>query len=127
MAVRKAVFVDELGIAPELEWDDRDTQACYAVAVMHEKILGIGRMQRDGEIGRIAILPEWRRRGIGSRIIHRLIEAATQARQNSVYLSSQLDAVNFYAKHGFVRTGETYIAAGMPHQRMYLALPVKVA
>ncbi len=122
MAVRRAVFVDELGIAPDLEWDNRDNEAYYAVALMDNEIVGTGRMQADGEIGRIAILPQWRRQGLGSQILHCLIEAAVHAGQNSVYLSSQLNAVNFYVKLGFVMSGETYLAAGIPHQHMDLAL-----
>lgn len=127
MAVRKAVFIDELGIAPDLEWDNRDTQALYAIAISDKKVIGIGRLQADGQLGRIAVLPDWRQQGIGTRIIHRLLKAAFQSNHDGVYLSAQLEALDFYEKLGFVKTGTPFIAAGLDHQGMYLALPAKLA
>ena len=126
MDVRTAVLVEELAITPHLEWDGRDSHARYAIATVNEKVVGTGRMHPDGEIG-IAILPDWRRQGIGSQILECLVEAAVHAGQNSVYLSSQLDAVNFYARHGFLMTAETCLAAGIPHQHMHLDLIAKAA
>lgn len=123
MAIRKAVFIDELGIAPDLEWDNRDEQALYAIAVSDTTVIGIGRLLPDGQLGRIAVLPNWRRQGIGTLIMHGLLKAASQSSHQSVYLSAQLEALDFYAKQGFVKTGAPFIAAGLAHQKMYFSLP----
>lgn len=127
MAVRKTVFIDELGINPDLEWDNRDEQALYAIAVSGNEVIGIGRLQADGQLGRIAILPDWRRKGIGTRIVQRLIKAAIQSDQDCIYLSAQIDALNFYTKLGFIKTGAPFVAAGIDHQGMRLLLPAKAA
>jgi len=79
MAVRKTVFIDELGISPDLEWDNRDEQALYAIAISGNEVIGIGRLQADGQLGRIAILPDWRRKEVGTRIVQRLIKAAIRS------------------------------------------------
>lgn len=122
MAVRQAVFVDELGIDPQLEWDQKDEQARYAIAIHSDRIVGIGRILKDGQLGRIAVLPEWRRQGIASAIIQCLIEAAQVENIDVVHLSAQLDSVPLYEKFGFVRYGDTFIAAGIVHQGMSLDL-----
>lgn len=126
-AVRKAVFIDELGITPDLEWDNKDEQALYAIAVLDNKVIGIGRLQQDGQLGRIAILPDWRHQGIGTRIIQSLIKAASESSQDCVYLSAQREALDFYEKLGFVKTGYPFVAAGIIHQGMRLLLPAKLA
>lgn len=127
MAVRQAVFVKELGIDPQLEWDGKDAGARYAIAIAGTEIIGVGRLLADGKIGRIAILAEWRGQGTGARIIQCLVEAATALGHESVYLSSQLGAAPFYEKLGFIKTGGVFMAAGIAHQRMTLLLPSRAA
>lgn len=122
MAVRKAVFIDELGIDPCLERDQNDSQAVYAIARCNEDIVVIGRMQPDGRIGRVATLSDWRRQGLGRRITRRLIEAARERGLTSVYLAAQVNATPFYAKLGFESSGDVFHAAGIPHQRMIIYL-----
>jgi predicted GNAT family N-acyltransferase len=122
-AIRLAVFVEEQGVPREIEMDEIDAQCVHALAFEDGKAVGTGRLLPDGHIGRMAILKPWRGRGIGSAILHRLIEAARRRGDREVMLSAQVHAVEFYRAHGFETEGEVYEEAGIAHQAMIRALP----
>ena len=122
-AIRLAVFVEEQGVPREIEMDEIDAQCVHALAFEEGTAVGTGRLLPDGHIGRMAILKPWRGRGIGSAILHRLIEAARRRGDRGVMLSAQVHAVEFYRAHGFETEGEVYEEAGIAHQAMIRALP----
>jgi predicted GNAT family N-acyltransferase len=121
--IRLAVFVEEQGVAREIEMDEMDAQCIHALAFEDGAAVGTGRLLPDGHIGRMAILKPWRRRGIGSAILHSLIDAARRRGDRRVMLSAQTQAVEFYRAHGFQPEGEVYEEAGIAHQAMIRALP----
>ena len=122
-AIRLAVFVEEQGVAREIEMDEMDAQCIHALAFEDGAALGTGRLLPDGHIGRMAILKPWRGRGIGSAILHSLIDAARRRGDRRVMLSAQVQALEFYRAHGFQPEGEVYEDAGIAHQAMIRALP----
>jgi predicted GNAT superfamily acetyltransferase len=63
--VRRAVFVQEQGIDEALEWDDADALSLHAVAYQGAQAIGTGRLLPDARIGRMAVLPEFRNKGVG--------------------------------------------------------------
>lgn len=121
-AIRLAVFVEEQGVPREIEMDEIDAQCVHALAFEDGTAVGTGRLLPDGHIGRMAILKPWRGRGIGSAILHSLIEAARRRGDRAVMLSAQVHAVDFYCAHGFAPEGEVYEEAGIAHQAMIRAL-----
>ena len=121
--IRLAVFVEEQGVAREIEMDEMDAQCIHALAFEDGAAVGTGRLLPDGHIGRMAILKPWRGRGIGSAILHSLIDAARRRGDRRVMLSAQVQAVEFYRAHGFQPEGEVYEEAGIAHQGMIRALP----
>lgn len=117
-AVRHTVFVRELGIPAELEWDGRDAECLHVLAVdARGATLGTARMQADGHIGRMAVLQDWRRQGVGSQLLLSLIGIAREMRLPSVWLTAQIAALPFYLKHQFIAEGEEYTEAGIVHRR----------
>jgi predicted GNAT family N-acyltransferase len=122
-AIRLAVFVEEQGVPREIEMDEIDAQCVHALAFEDGAAVGTGRLLPDGHIGRMAILKPWRGRGIGSAILHSLIDAARRRGDREVMLSAQVHAVDFYRAHGFAPEGEVYEEAGIAHQAMIRALP----
>jgi hypothetical protein len=72
----------------------------------------------EHKIGRMAVLPEWRGRGVGDALLLALIEQAAQRHWPELHLHSQTSAVGFYVKHGFVPYGERFMEAGIEHQNM---------
>ena len=119
MAVRNAVFVDEQGVPPELECDGRDDEAMHFLAVdKADKPVGAARLLGDGQIGRIAVLPAFRRRGIGRRLLDLALESACTRGDGRVWLRAQIDAQELYLKAGFRIVGERFMEAGIPHIAM---------
>lgn len=120
--IRFEVFVNEQGVDPKLEVDGRDSECLHAVAFDNDKPVGTGRLLPDGHIGRMAVLKEYRSKGIGRLLLLRLIEAARENDWEELHLSSQIRAVPFYEKFGFKRFGKVYPEAGIDHVDMRLDL-----
>jgi predicted GNAT family N-acyltransferase len=84
--------------------------------------VGTGRMLADGHIGRIAVLMDYRKTGIGKQIVSCLIKHARNNNLDRVFLGAQISAVPFYEKLGFCRSGEDYMEANILHTPMALGL-----
>ena len=124
--IRLTVFVDEQKVPPELEMDEHDAPSIHALAYWTDaasgKAVGTGRLLLDGHIGRMAVLKEWRGRGVGQALLRALIEAGRRRGDRDLVLNSQVHALDFYAAEGFKAEGPVYDEAGIPHQVMRLKL-----
>ena len=120
--VRLVVFVDEQRVPADLEMDERDASSLHAVAFDDERPVGTGRLLPDGHIGRMAVLKEYRGKGVGGEILQRLMQAAKARGDREIVLSAQVRAVAFYLAHGFESFGPVYEEAGIAHQDMRRAL-----
>lgn len=122
--VRKAVFIDEQGIAPELEWDDLDREARHVLALdEQQQAIGTGRLlivagTDRGRIGRLAVLPAWRGRRVGGMLLRRLLDQAVHAGLQNVHLHARLAARGFYENQGFKVQGKVFDEVGQPHVLM---------
>jgi predicted GNAT family N-acyltransferase len=117
--LRFAIFVGEQNVPPGIELDDMDASCVHAVAYdVDGKAVGTGRLLPDGHIGRMAVVKEWRRRGVGAEILEALTSEARKRGHAEVLLSAQLQAAEFYREHGFVAEGKVYEDAGILHQKM---------
>lgn len=122
IALRRAVFIEEQGIAECDEIDDLDDEAIHLLATVDGRPVGTARLLVEGDlgkIGRICVLPEQRGTGLGAALVRasmdhlRQIPGVTQAK-----LGAQEHAIGFYAKLGFAPIGGIYDDAGIPHQDM---------
>jgi predicted GNAT family N-acyltransferase len=122
-AVREPVFVEEQRVPLELEWDELDPKCHHVIARddAHRPI-GTGRLTPEHKIGRMAVLKEWRGRGVGEALLRALVERARELGLPEVSLHAQVDAIGFYEKFGFEGYGERFEEAGIQHQSMKLAL-----
>lgn len=120
--VRFRVFVDEQGVPASLELDEFDALACHALALVGDVPVGTGRLLPDGHIGRMAVLPDWRGRGIGAALLEALMAEAARRGMHRLALSAQTHALGFYARFGFESEGAVYQEAGLPHQAMGRAI-----
>ena len=122
--VRTAVFVEEQEVPVELDFDGLDGSSLHVLAVAPDgRSVGTARMLEDGHIGRMAVLKEWRGRGVGTRMLEALLAQAVGMGLRCVFLHSQDHAVPFYARLGFVKVGDCFMDAGIPHYRMDKTLP----
>ncbi len=120
--VRSEVFIHEQHIPEALEWDGKDPRAIHALATgFTGKPVGTGRLLLYGElahIGRMAVLPAWRGKGVGASLMRCLLDAARQHGAGRVFLNAQTHAVPFYERFDFVREGTEFFEDGIPHYRM---------
>jgi predicted GNAT family N-acyltransferase len=118
-SVRHTVFVVEQRVPESLEWDDADAVSLHALAVDGNGMpIGCARLLPDGHIGRVAVLAPWRRRGVGAALLARLVDEADARGDARVIVNAQVDAMPFYARYGFVASGEVFEEAGIPHRVM---------
>jgi predicted GNAT family N-acyltransferase len=117
--VRRAVFIDEQGVPEAMEWDADDTGAVHLLAINGQgEAIGCARLLPDGHIGRMAVLPAWRRHGIGRALLAAAMQAAQTRGLTTLRLSAQTHAAGFYERAGFVVVGDEYEEAGIPHRAM---------
>jgi predicted GNAT family N-acyltransferase len=122
--IRFVVFVEEQRVPSEIEMDEHDPQCVHAIAYAEDGLaVGTGRLLPDAHIGRMAVLKEWRRKGVGAAILVALVAEARRRGDAEVALSAQTHALDFYRRHGFDAEGEIYEEAGIPHQAMRKSLP----
>ncbi len=120
--IRIEVFVREQGIDPSLEWDDSDPVSIHCLARLLGRPIATGRLLPDGHIGRMAVLRDGRRGGIGGQVLEHLVSAAARRGDRQVELSAQRYVEAFYLRHGFVSVGAPYLEAGIEHIRMVRTL-----
>ncbi len=117
--VRQRVFVQEQGIAAELERDALDPVSAHVLALNSDnQPVGTGRLAPDGRIGRMAVLAGHRSRGVGEALLEALVEAGRRLGLAELHLHAQLPARDFYARQGFLPEGEVFEEAGIGHQQM---------
>jgi len=69
----------------------------------------------------MAVLKDFRGRGIGSQLLAAVIEQAKHSGHKQVFLHAQVNVINFYEQHGFTAVGDVFIDAGIEHRSMKLA------
>jgi predicted GNAT family N-acyltransferase len=117
--IRFAVFVEEQAVPAEMEIDHWDPLCVHAVAYGAEgRAVGTGRLLPDGHIGRMAVMPEARKLGVGSALLRSLMQEAGRRGHAAAVLSAQTHAIAFYQRHGYVVVGREYMDAGIPHVDM---------
>lgn len=124
--VRQEVFIREQRVPAELELDQFDPSAVHALAYQAANCIGTGRMVDLGDgraqIGRMAVLAQFRNQGVGRRILEELVNLAKSQGAESIVLHSQVSAIPFYQKLDFQAQGPTYDEAGIAHRNMILLL-----
>lgn len=122
-SIRKAVFVCEQGVAAELEWDGLD-ELCHHALVLSSQgdAIGCARITPDALISRMAVLPEWRCRKVGSAMLEALLDYARSQHHTKVEVAAPVQAVPFYQKFGFEAEGKVFMDTAIPHRKMTLNL-----
>lgn len=117
--VRMKVFVLERDIAIQDEFDSEDhDEAVYVVLYDNDKPVATGRfIQMDeGTVrpGRIAVLNDYRGKGLGERVVKELEAYARTRGCKTSEIHGEMSAAPFYEKLGYTREGETYLEDGVP-------------
>ncbi len=122
--VRQKVFIEEQSVPAELEWDGEDPLCIHLLArSMDNQPMGTIRLKDDGKIGRLAVLENWRAKGVGRALMAAIMARALAEGITNLYLDAQVRALGFYEKFGFVARGPVFDDAGIDHKRMVLEHP----
>lgn len=117
--LRTRVFINEQLVPPDLEWDGYDSDCWHVIARADDgTCIGTARMLYDGHIGRMAVLPKFRKQGVGSQLLNSLHQVARTQGIKHVFLHAQISAVEFYKMHGYKITSGEFMDAGIPHVTM---------
>lgn len=119
--VRKKVFVEEQGFDGEAEFDTLDSVSHHLLITQNNIPIATARLflAEDGfHCGRICVLKECRKTGIGLVIMQKLEEKAISLGADSLSLSAQIRAAGFYEKAGYTKYGEEYLDESCPHIAM---------
>ena len=121
--LRRTVFIDEQGVPEVLEWDAYDADSLHFLVVDRTgQAIACARLLPDGHLGRMAVLPAWRGRGVGRTLLAAVLDAAQSRGHDTLRLSAQTHAAAFYAQAGFSAVGGEYEEAGIPHVAMQKTL-----
>ena len=140
--IRTRVFMEEQGFENEFEALDEDPVCVHVTAYDGDACIGCARVfpadaegqvfslptGDDGEgaadtsgcwiFGRLAVLPEARKGGIGSQILAESERAAKENGAEEVHLHAQCAAAPFYEKNGYVSYGPLEYDEGVEHRWM---------
>jgi predicted GNAT family N-acyltransferase len=120
-SIRTRVFVEEQKVDRELEYDHEEESHFYLL--YFEGIPVATARWRETEKGikleRFAVLKEFRNRGLGSELL-KVVLNDLQNLDEKIYLHSQLKAVSYYERAGFIKVGEIFSEAGIEHYLMEL-------
>jgi predicted GNAT family N-acyltransferase len=123
--IREKVFIQEQKVMPELEWDGMDEKAIHFLVFKEKEAIGCGRalvIKNQMQLGRMAVLKEYRGEGVGSALIKKAMTTAKLNQLTTIYIGAQCHAIDFYKKFGFEVTSDIYLDAEIPHQDMKLDL-----
>src|SRR3982750_3911924 len=100
-AVRDPVFIDEQNVPIEDEIDALDPLSKHVIARdLENRPIGTGRLSPERLIGRMAVIKEWRGRGVGEALLKALLDQARAQGYPTVELHAQSHAIPFYEKFG---------------------------
>jgi predicted GNAT family N-acyltransferase len=122
-AVRDSVFVVEQKVPIADEIDAQDPVSKHFIARdLNDTPIGTGRLSPERLIGRMAVVKEWRGRGVGEALLNALLDRARSEGYPAVELHAQSHAIPFYEKFGFKAYGEEFDECGIRHRMMRLEL-----
>lgn len=118
-AIRREVFVEEQNCPPELEYEFED-ESTHFLAIADGIPAGASRWRKTDKgykLERFAVLKQFRGTGVGQELV-RAVLVDLPADADYVYLHSQTQAVPFYERLGFEKTGPEFEEAGIWHYKM---------
>lgn len=121
-AIRQRVFVEEQGVPEDLEWEGDDEQCEHFLAIHQQAgAVGCARLRPDGrraQIGRLAVLPAYRRLGIGRAMLEKVDRCGIERGYDELYLHAQTYAQPLYESLGYLASGAEFQEAGIAHRLM---------
>ncbi|QHX36417.1 GNAT family N-acetyltransferase [Spiroplasma sp. BIUS-1] len=120
--IREVVFCEEQKYPKEEEFDEYDSSSFHVIGFYNDQPVACGRIlkkQDDWYLGRIAVLKEFRNKGLGLELVNYLVEFAnSKLEAKHIYLNAQETAVGLYEKAGFKISSEPFYDGAIKHFKM---------
>ena len=120
--LRRTVFIEEQNVPENEEVDGDDPDCDHILLTVSDIPVGAARLKYYNDfikVQRVCVLKNYRGQGIGSKIINFIIRHVEKNDiHSSVRLGSQIHALEFYKRLGFIEFGEEYLDAGILHKDM---------
>lgn len=119
LEIRVKVFVEEQGFHDE--FDKIDDSCEHLILYMEDQAAGCARLYEEEtgwHLGRVAVLPEYRGKGLGAEIVREAERKAIELGAAKLGLSAQMRAQKFYEKLGYCVVTEPYLDEYCPHVGM---------
>jgi len=119
--IRIAVFVEEQGVALEVELDEHDAYADHVLVYFDNQPVATGRVRivnDTAKLERICVMPSHRKYGIGKAVVQALEEIAKEKGLRKAKLHGQTQAMPFYEKLGYISASDEFMEEGIPHKLM---------
>lgn len=116
--IRTSVFIEEQNVPVDLEWDELDKKCTHFIVHAGNKPVATARLSPDGQIGRMSVLQQYRKKGIGTALILNIISYAKESGFDKIWLHAQTQVISFYEMHDFKAEGSEFMDAGIKHKTM---------
>ena len=117
--IRIKVFVEEQGF--KQEFDELDSICTHLVTFDNDNPCATVRFYEQNSvyyIGRLAVLKEYRSKHLGAKIVNEAERLIKAKGGKEIRLHSQVQAMPFYQKQGYIPFGEQDFDEDCPHQWM---------
>lgn len=120
--IRTKVFVEEQKVPADMEVDDYEDKCNYYTLYVDQTPAATARYYPTDDNGihvqRVAVSKDFRKQGLASEVVNRIIKDAKSNGYSYVILGAQDQANGFYKKLGFKVVGGQYLDAGIFHHDM---------
>ena len=130
LAIRHDVFCGEQDVLQEEEVDGLDSVCLHVLGVDGDgPVAALRVLPKDGwaKVQRVAVLRRARGTGTGAALMRWTLDRLPARGFAGAVLGSQVHAMGFYERLGFVAEGPDYLDARIPHRDMRLAFGENVA
>ncbi len=119
--IRHAVFVDELGMITNDEFDryDKENKCRYYVAYLDDVPVGAARWREGGsgyKFERMCVLKEYRGQGVGQALMEKMM--ADIPKNLKLTLGCPTELMGFYEKFGFRTRQKPYWESNIMYEHM---------
>jgi len=117
--VRRKVFVEEQNVDPEVEYEF-ENEGHFYILLFDGAPIGTARWRytTNGiKLERFAMLKEYRNRGLGKNLLAEVMKDVLPLNKK-IYLHSQVNAINYYKRAGFIEKGDHFFEANIEHVLM---------
>ncbi len=120
--IRRKVFVEEQHVDPALEYDEHEASSVHYLLSVGGIPVTTARWRETDKgikLERFATLSSHRNKGLGAILLEDILNDLLPFNK-PIYLHSQLKAIPFYERYGFVTVGEQFTEADIEHFEMEL-------